>query len=400
MNNNSEKKQLKKPVLPWEKEISKTVAFIVTENCQLRCKYCYQPKKNKTNKMSFDIAKKSVDYFLNNKTYCNEKSVLFDFFGGEPLLEIELIDQISEYIKKSMKEINHKWLNNYTFTMTTNGILYNSKKVQEYIKKNHDHIRIKMSLDGTREKHNLNRIYPDGTGSYDDVVKNIPLWLEQFENPLIKATVGSDDLPYVKESVLHLWKLGIKVVLMNCVTDNVWKDGDDKIYEEQLKALADYIIENEMYTDYSCSFFGNHIGKPIQKSENKNWCGCGKYIIAVDHKGDFYPCHRFLTFSLANKKGKSIGNCFDGIELNKLRPYQALDRITQSTDECVDCETASGCEICAGNNYDNACTDTMYQRSTYICKMHKARVRANTYYYNRLVNEKGIKIDSNKTFQN
>ena len=79
-----------------------------------------------------------------------------------------------------------------------------------------------------------------------------------------------------------------------------------------------------------------------------------------------------------------IGSVDEGIDKNKLRPFLALDRISQSNQECIDCEVASGCAWCQGENYDAADTPTAYQRSTAICKMHKARVRANNYYWNKL----------------
>lgn len=79
-----------------------------------------------------------------------------------------------------------------------------------------------------------------------------------------------------------------------------------------------------------------------------------------------------------------IGNINDGINHNLLRPFLALDRCSQSPKECIECEVASGCAWCQGENYDAAKTNTIYQRSTAICKMHKARVRANNYYWNKL----------------
>ena len=82
--------------------------------------------------------------------------------------------------------------------------------------------------------------------------------------------------------------------------------------------------------------------------------------------------------------GWIIGNVKDGIDNNKLRPFLMLDRTTQSKQECIDCEVASGCAWCQGENYDAADTHTIYQRATAICKMHKARVRANNYYWNKL----------------
>ena len=221
-------------------------------------------------------------------------------------------------------------------------------------------------------------------GSYKDVVANIPLWLEQFPFAGTKVTISSEDIPYIADSVIHLFNLGIPNVNINCVFEDVWKDGDDILFENQLVKLADTIIEEEYYKDYSCSFFSETMGKPLDcVNQNQNWCGAGK-MLAVDAAGNFYPCTRFAQYSLREKKALIIGNIYDGVDKNKLRPFLTLDRCTQSTQECIDCEVAEGCAWCQGENYDAADTPTIYQRSMAICKMHKARVRANNYYWNKL----------------
>lgn len=328
-----------------------------------------------------------MDYILDHEKEFCEESVIWDFIGGEPFLEIDLIDKICDYIKKELFRRNHHWFNSYRFSFSTNGINYDSNKVQNFIKKNQRHISIGITIDGTKAKHDLNRIWKGGgpeRGSYNDVVRNIPLWLKQFPYGGTKVTISSADIPYIKESVIHLYSLGIHEVNINCVFEDVWRDGDDKLYEEQLIELADAIIEGGYYRDYACSFFTELLGKPLDRVlDNQNWCGAGR-MLAVDAAGNFYPCTRFAQYSLRNKKAWIIGNIRDGIDKNKLRPFIALERCTQSNQECIDCEVASGCAWCQGENYDAADTPTVYQRSTAICKMHKARVRANNYYWNKL----------------
>ncbi|MDE6338980.1 MAG: SPASM domain-containing protein, partial [Muribaculaceae bacterium] len=199
-----------------------------------------------------------------------------------------------------------------------------------------------------------------------------------------KVTISSADIPYIEESVLHLYSLGIKEVNINVVFEDVWQEGDDLLFEEELIKLADSIIDNDLYKDYACSFFAEFIGKPMDReTDNQNWCGAGR-MLAIDATGNFYPCTRFAAYSLREMKPIIIGNINDGIDKNKLRPFLTLDRTTQSPQECIDCEVASGCAWCQGENYDAADTDTIYQRSIAICKMHKARVRANNYYWNKL----------------
>lgn len=263
----------------WEEGRSKNVTFIVTKDCQLACKYCYLVGKNINERMSFETAKAAVDYVLDQEGKPNfqQQSVIWDFIGGEPFLEIDLIDRVCDYIKEQLFLRNHHWFNSYRFSFSTNGINYHTDKVQRFIEKNHRHLSIGITIDGTRRKHDLNRVYK-GTerGSYDDVVKNIPLWIEQFPDAGTKVTISSADIPYICESVLHLYELGIHQVNINCVFEDVWQEGDDRLFEDQLTELADIIIDRDLYKDYSCSFFQERIGHMLDcRYDNQNWCGAG-----------------------------------------------------------------------------------------------------------------------------
>lgn len=371
----------------WKSGVSKNITFIVTKDCQLACKYCYLVGKTDKERMDWATAKQFIDYVLEDEERFPEESVIWDFIGGEPFLEIDLIDRICDYIKSEMYRRNHRWFDSYRFSFSTNGINYDSPKVQKFIRKNISHLSIGVTIDGTKKKHDLNRIWKgEGPekGSYDDVVRNIPLWLSQFPNGGTKVTISSADIPYICESVMHLYGLGIKEVNINVVFEDVWQPGDDRLFEEQLLKLADLIIDGGYYKTHACSFFNESIGKPLDPQiDNVNWCGAGR-MLAVDAQGNLYPCTRFAGYSLREKRPLIIGTIKDGINANLLRPFLALDRITQSPRECLECEVASGCAWCQGENYDAASTSTIYQRSTAICKMHKARVRANNYYWNKL----------------
>jgi uncharacterized protein len=367
----------------WQEGRAKTVTFIVTEDCQLRCKYCYLPDKNKTSKMNFEVARATIDFLLRERRQFVERAVIWDFIGGEPFLEIDLIDRISDYAKLKMYETGHPWFENYRFSFSTNGLLYGKDKVQRYIAKNRRHISIGISIDGSKRKHDKQRIFPNGKGSYDAVVKNIPLWLKQFPDAATKATLSHDDIPYIKESVLHLFGLGIRNVNMNVVNEDAWQEGDDKLFEQQLIALADHMIAHDLTEGYYCSLFSRSVGKPLPQDDDRNWCGAGK-MLAVDGGGIFYPCVRFAPYSLTRQIGRGIGNCFEGIDRNKLRPFLAMTRRAQSSEECLSCSVSGGCSWCSGCNYDVSEEPTIYRRATFLCKMHKARVRANNYYWKKL----------------
>ena len=371
----------------WKGGMAKDITFIVTKDCQLACKYCYLVGKNSQERMPWSIAKQAIDYILERELdpNFNYESVVFDFIGGEPFLEIDLIDKICDYIKIELFRRNHHWFNSYRFSLATNGLNYDSLKVQNFIKKNLSHLSVMITIDGTQVLHDMNRVYKQSAkGSYNDVLRNVPLWLSQFPTHGTKVTISHSNIPYIHESVLHLFSMGIHEVNINCVFENVWQEGDDVVLEEQLMKLADSIVDDGWYQDYTCSFFYDHLGKPMDNIlENQNWCGAGK-MLSIDATGNFYPCTRFAQYSLRDKEAWIIGNIYDGIDNNKLRPFLTLDRCTQSLPECVDCEVAEGCAWCQGENFDAAKTHTVYERATAICKMHKARVRANNYYWNKL----------------
>ena len=158
--------------MDWNQGTAKTITFIVTKDCQLACKYCYLVGKNSNERMTVETAKQAVDFFLSQDF--KEDSVIWEFIGGEPFLEIDLIDEVSDYIKFRMYELNHRWFDSYRFSFSTNGINYADEKVQSYITKNREHLSIGITIDGTKQKHDLNRVYKGSErGSYRDVVKNI-----------------------------------------------------------------------------------------------------------------------------------------------------------------------------------------------------------------------------------
>lgn len=112
----------------WQDGMAKNITFIVTKDCQLACKYCYLVGKNTKEQMSWEVAKEAIDYILNHEEDFKENSVVWDFIGGEPFLEIELIDKICDYLKTEMFKRNHHWFDSFRFSFSTNGINYHTKK--------------------------------------------------------------------------------------------------------------------------------------------------------------------------------------------------------------------------------------------------------------------------------
>ena len=385
-----------------EKEVTDrsamNVTIVVTQACNFACLYCYEHGKNQE-RMTIETAKKAVDLLLSDKVnnYIEpEKSpcIILDFIGGEPLLEIDLIDKFMEYFIYEAFRLNHRWANHYSISMSSNGSLYNTPKVQKFIQKYHGRCSIAITIDGTKEQHDSCRIYKDGRGTYDDVERNVKLYFQNGGHPSTKVTVAPENLKYLCESSIHLFNMGYKWLHCNVVFEDVWNVELSKELYRQLKMLADIMLEKELYKNHSQAMFDETIGKPLDEKENNNWCGGDGSMLAIGTDGKCYPCLRYMDycFSTPGRKPFIIGNVEDGIvnredspELNELK---SITRRSQSTDECWNCPIAKGCSWCSAYNYD--VYGTANKRATFHCIMQKARVLANGYYWNKLYRHLGI----------
>ncbi|MEG0133566.1 MAG: radical SAM peptide maturase, CXXX-repeat target family [Clostridium sp.] len=369
----------------------KNITFVVTEKCNLNCSYCYEC--HKTNKsMTKEIAKQAVDFIFDKELvngYYDVKTspaVILEFIGGEPLLEIDIMDYIVEYFKFRAFELNHPWATNYMLSMTTNGVLFNTEKVQKFVKKNQERLSIGITIDGNKKLHDSCRVFHDGSGSYDIVEKSIKTWIKTSDNPQTKITLSPFNVMYLNEALKNVWGLGIHGAFTNCVFEEGWTIDHAKILYDEMIKLADYLLEDENYSKYYCSLFDEDIGTPSK--ETRNWCGGNGAMLAIGTDGKCFPCIRFMKYSLSTpgRQEKCIGNIFDGLERKEdniwLLELKKVDMITQSDDKCINCKIASGCSLCTGYNYDKFGTPN--KRATFICDMHHARVMANYYYFTKL----------------
>lgn len=364
--------------------MERMVTFIVTKDCQLRCKYCYQVDKASHSVMSFDTAQKAVDCVLEESKSWKCDSLVFDFTGGEPLLQIHLINRVVGYIFAMAEKNHHPLRKTIIVRITTNGILYGTKQVQEFIIKYKEYLRISISIDGDKIHNDLNRIYKNGRGSYDDILSNVKLWTEQFSDALTRITVSSANVQYVYECIKHLIELGIRRIDVSTIVEDTWETGDDVVFENQMIQVADYIIEHCLYNSIYVSAFETGIGHPISRFERLY--PCGGMTLSIDSSGNFYNCMRFANYSLRTKKERVIGNIHIGIDKNKTRPIDSIEYQTIAPEKCLRCEVASGCKWCPAENLDSSLTNTIFQRATAICLIHKAKVRAKNYYHRKLSN--------------
>lgn len=383
--------------------LSKNVTIVVTEDCNFNCSYCYLHNK-KPIKMSEKTARDAVDFLL-NKNALNEyidpaasPGIILDFIGGEPLLEIDLIDTFMEYFIYKSIQLDHPWKDNYVISMSSNGSLYATKRVQDFVKKYSGRVNIGITIDGSKELHDSCRVYKDGRGTYDDVLKGVKLRFANGEHPSTKVTMAPENLKYLCDATLHLFSLGYRFLHCNVVFEDVWNtDHAKQLYQELIK-LGDIMLDQKLYKNHSTSMFSESIGFPMLPEDDDNWCGGTGSMMAIGTDGTCYPCLRYMEYSFANKESKPviIGNIYDGItHVDKsptLKCLTCITRRSQSTDECYFCPIAKGCAWCSAFNYD--CFGTADKRTIFHCGMHKARVLANVYFWNSLY----AKLELDKRF--
>lgn len=373
--------------------LTRTVTFQVTDKCNLACTYCYQINKS-VRRMKFEDAKLFIDKLLSGEDGFNEyvsvknsPGIVIEFIGGEPFLEVDLIDQIVDYFRLRTIELNHPWADKFCISICSNGVLYTDPKVQKFLQKNKDCISFSVTLDGNKELHDACRVFPDGRGSYDLAEYATQDWMNRGYYMGSKITISPDNLPYIYDALMHIVGLGYTEVNANCVYEAEWTDEQAGQLYHLMKKFADFMLSDKKYKLLDCSLYQSIIGHPKEDTDLQNWCGGTGSMLSMDPDGWLFPCIRYMESSLgASRAPMRIGNVHTGLatcqkDKDCVACLNAIDRRTQSTDECFYCPIAEGCSWCSAWNYQKY--GTADHRDTNICKTHRGRVLANVYYWNQ-----------------
>ena len=195
------------------------ITFQVTDDCNLKCSYCYQIHKGH-NTMPLEVAKKFIDLLLNNdemiRSYVDinkKRAVVLDFIGGDPFLEVELIDQIIDYFITQVILRKHHWQYNYRISISSNGTLYFTPKVQEFIKKHQGHISLSFSVDGDKQTHDACRKFPNGDGSYDLAIAAAKHYQKYYDGYLgSKITISPENIDFLSNGIISLFNEGYEYI--------------------------------------------------------------------------------------------------------------------------------------------------------------------------------------------
>lgn len=373
---------------------AKDITIQVTDACNMACTYCYQHNKG-SHSMSFETGKAFIDMLLDaderTNSYIDSKRVIgavINFIGGEPWLEIEVISKISDYFIGELFRRKHPWAIKFMFSVCSNGLLHFDQRVQAYLKRHRGHFGYNISIDGDKELHDACRIDLVGNGTYDRAIAAVEQYCNELGGQIgSKMTIAPGNVDKVGKAVNAMVKSGYRHINLNCSYEAGWSNELAKELYWQLHHLTDYLFDNHMEDEVTLSIFSPMCGHCLSEEDNQNWCGGTGLMLAVDWKGDIYPCLRYMESSVgSNQPAYIIGNIYDGIcrteeHCKRIDCLSCVTRRSQSTDECWNCPIGQGCGWCSAYNYE--CFGTPNKRATYICCMHKARVLANVYYWRR-----------------
>ena len=327
---------------------SKNITLVLTHQCNLDCTYCYEHHKNSCT-MSAELAKEIVDRELSMDD--GVSMVEFDFFGGEPLLEFDTVKEVVEWT------VAREYDKDYIFFITTNGVLL-TDDMKVWLREHTDVLQIGLSLDGTKEMHDVNRC-----DSFDEI--DLDFFRTVYPEESVKMTISRETLPKLAEGVIFCHSIGYDVSC-NLAYGIDWESEENRaVFERELSRLIDFYLENPHLKP--CSILDVNRIKSIASQEDRNYrlCGAGYAMRAYDCDGSCYPCQYFLPICVGDEKARR------SLELD----FSSLGLREEQVDEkCRSCFIRNACPTCYGNNY--ATTGDIYRRDMRICKMNIIQFKA------------------------
>lgn len=382
--------------------ISMDITFQITDACNLCCTYCYQHAKG-SRYMTFDTAKKAVDYLLNttekNCEYINPsiiKCIGIEFVGGDGLMNITLVDQIMTYFVQQLLLKNHPWKYSWLARISTNGVLYRDQTVQTVLSKWEKLLPCVITVDGDKTLHDKCRVFKDGSGSYDYAIDAVYGEINRGIVPSSKITLSPDNLDYFENSIQDFVKKGMRHIWFNGVYEHEWTPQEANKYYNILKRVTNWLIDNNYIELIEMMVFKyGDVMHPQNTDLDKNHCGGNGHMLAFDPDGNIFNCTRYMKSSLGDTRPEIIlGSVDRGIgrtteDITNIRILQECTVKSQSTQECINCPMSVNCGYCSGYNYE--LYGTPNKRSTNICNLHKAELLAAYYYWGKI---KSLKLFS------
>lgn len=330
------------------KTVVKALCLHIAHDCNLACKYCFAEEGEYHGRralMSFEVGKKALDFLIANSG--NRRNLEVDFFGGEPLMNWEVVKQLVEYGRSKEREYNK----NFRFTMTTNGVLLNDE-IMEFC--NREMSNVVLSLDGRKEVNDRMRPFRNGKGSYDLIVPKFQKFaaIRGDKDYYIRGTFTHDNLDFSKD-VLEFADLGFRSMSIEPVVAKpeepyaIREEDLPQILEEYDRLAAEYIKRKKEGRGFNFFHFNIDLKQGPCVAKRLSGCGSGTEYLAVTPWGDLYPCHQFV-----GEEEFLLGNVDTGVTNTEVRDEFKLCNV-YAKDKCRDCFARFYCSGgCAANSYN------------------------------------------------
>ena len=326
--------------------IIKAMCLHVAHDCNLKCSYCFASQgnfKGERSLMSLEVGKKSLEFLAENSG--NRRNLEVDFFGGEPLMNFQLVKDLVSYGREIEETYNKK----FRFTITTNGVLLDEDKM-DFINENMDNVV--LSLDGRKEINDNMRKTISGEGSYDIILPKFKRMVEKRgdKDYYIRGTFTSKNIDFSKDA-LDFYNNGFKKISIEPVVTS--EEMDYALREEHLKDILeeyekfsrDYIDIKKKDKDFYFFHYMIDLDQGPCIIKRSIGCGAGSEYVAVTPEGELYPCHQFV-----GEKEFLIGNLDDGIINTELRDKFKNSNVF-TKEECRECWARF---YCSGGCHANA----------------------------------------------
>lgn len=346
----------------------KALCLHVAHTCNLNCSYCFASQgkyQGERALMSLEVGKQALDFLIANSG--SRVNLEVDFFGGEPLMNWEVVKKLVAYAR-TRESPHHK---KFRFTLTTNGMLIDDDVMDFANREMHN---VVLSLDGRKEVHDRLRRDYAGRGSYEQIVPKFQEFVRRRggKNYYMRGTFTHNNIDFT-EDIFHMADLGFRELSMEpvvCSPDDPYALTEDDLPKlfEQYEILAKEMIRRRKNGN---GFTFYHFMLDLESGpcvyKRISGCGSGSEYLAVTPWGELFPCHQFV-----GEEQFSMGNVWDGITKPKIRQmFQQCNAYTRP--ECRDCWARLYCSGgCAANSYH--ATGDIQGVYEYGCELFKKRL--------------------------
>lgn len=336
------------------------IALFLNHRCNLECRYCYNGEKF-SRRMPWDIATRAVDLALSGP----HRRAQISFFGGEPLLEFDLMKRAVAYAEEQAAALEKK----VRFVLTTNGTLLQGDRL-DYLLEHGFHIGV--SLDGVREAHDTFRVYGSGRSSHGKVSRNVAEAVRRYPALEVIAVIDPSTAQWMDRSFAYIFDLGVRDITFNMNYEGEWEDEACDTLEAAVERLGqEFLARARAGHDFTCNPLDAKIITRLKEGYScADRCDFGCEEIAVSPTGKLYPCERLVGTDDDPKV--VIGDIFEGVDPKRRDALREAKNVAPL--ECLGCVLQSRCMYwCGCVNY--ATTGKVNGVTGTLCWMEQLFIR-------------------------